>query len=86
MNWEAIGAVGEIVGAAAVVVSMVYLGKQIRNQNRESQVGAMHEISLGFRQSATALLDNGLTELFVKGLKGFDLLTEEEQVRLIIDS
>lgn len=33
MNWDAIGAVGEIVGALAVVISLVYLASQIRIQN-----------------------------------------------------
>ena len=35
MNWEAIGAVGELIGAAAVVVTLLYLVKQIK-QNTES--------------------------------------------------
>ncbi len=35
MNWEAVGAIGEIIGAAAVVVTLVYLVKQIK-QNTES--------------------------------------------------
>ncbi len=48
MNWDAIGAVGEIVGALAVVVSLVYLAIQVRRQNRESSMLAMHEISQAF--------------------------------------
>ncbi len=35
MNWEAIGAIGELSGAAAVVVTLLYLVKQIK-QNTES--------------------------------------------------
>jgi hypothetical protein len=34
MNWEAIGAVGEIVGAIAVVVTVGYLAFQIRQNTR----------------------------------------------------
>ncbi len=30
MNWEAIGAIGEILGAAAVVATLLYLAKQTR--------------------------------------------------------
>jgi hypothetical protein len=30
MNWESIGAISELVGAAAVVVSLLYLAKQIK--------------------------------------------------------
>jgi len=35
MNWEAISAVGEIVAATAVVVSLIYLAAQIRYNTRE---------------------------------------------------
>ena len=34
MNWEAIGAIGEIAGAIAVVASLLYLATQIRMSNR----------------------------------------------------
>lgn len=33
LNWDAIGAVGEIIGAIAVVVSLVYLAVQIRTSS-----------------------------------------------------
>ena len=33
MNWDAIGAVGEVVGAVAVVASLVYLARQIRQNS-----------------------------------------------------
>jgi hypothetical protein len=35
MNWDAIGAVGEIVGALAVFLTLVYLAGQI-NQNTKA--------------------------------------------------
>jgi len=43
MNWEAISTIAEIVGAAAVVVSLIYLATQIRQNNRqvEEQVRAL---------------------------------------------
>ncbi|MEN8185392.1 MAG: DUF6082 family protein, partial [Myxococcota bacterium] len=37
MNWDAIGAIGEVVGALAVVISLVYLGYQVREGARASQ-------------------------------------------------
>jgi len=51
MNWEAFGAIGEIIGAAAVVGSLVYLAVQIQSQNRESRMSSMHDISAGYRNS-----------------------------------
>ena len=41
MNWEAIGAVGEIIGASAVVISIVYLSVQIRQNSRVSKAVAI---------------------------------------------
>lgn len=37
MNWDAIGAIGEIVGALAVVVSIVYLSIQIRSNTQATK-------------------------------------------------
>ena len=51
MNWEAIGAIGEIVGALAVVLTLVYLAYQVRyaktatvDQNRLTRSTAIREI------------------------------------------
>ena len=35
MSWEAVGTLAEVVGAAAVVVSLVYLAMQIRQNTRQ---------------------------------------------------
>jgi hypothetical protein len=37
MNWAAIGAIGEIVGAVAVVVTLAYLAIQVRQNTRMMQ-------------------------------------------------
>jgi len=37
MNWEMISAVGQMLGAVGVIISIIYLAAQIRNQNEESQ-------------------------------------------------
>ena len=37
VNWDAIGAVGEILGAAAVLVTLVYLARQIRQNTRSTR-------------------------------------------------
>jgi hypothetical protein len=40
VNWDMISAIGEITGALAVVVSLVYLGRQIAFSNRLAQAEA----------------------------------------------
>jgi hypothetical protein len=47
MNWEAIAAVGELIGALAVVVSIVYLSVQIRhNTGHLEQQTRNHELTV----------------------------------------
>jgi hypothetical protein len=41
MNWSAVGAIAEGLGAIAVVVSLVYLASQVRQSNAQAQ-GAAH--------------------------------------------
>ncbi len=35
INWDAIGAIGEVVGAGAVVITLVYLALQVRENSRQ---------------------------------------------------
>ena len=43
MNWDAIGAVGEILGALGVIVTLVYLSAQIRQSTRSSQANRLSQ-------------------------------------------
>jgi flagellar biogenesis protein FliO len=36
MNWEMISAVGQMLGAIGVIISIIYLAVQIRNQTRKA--------------------------------------------------
>ncbi len=47
MDWQAIGAVGEVLGAAAVVASLVYLARQVRSSAAVIRATAYMEIALG---------------------------------------
>jgi len=50
MNWEAIGAVGELIGSLAVVLTIAYLAVQIRQSGKAS-------ISVSTNQSRSAVTD-----------------------------
>ena len=81
MNWDAIGAVGEIVGAAAVVLSLAYLAIQIRLQNRESQVTAVTHLTEQWNSATLAVAQYGeLAKIWTAGLRG-DALPENERAR-----
>jgi hypothetical protein len=78
INWEALGAVGEVVGAIAVVVTLLYLTVQLRQNTRTVE----HSIQRGVHEDAAEwmykLVENPeLTELYRSGLRGDDLSSND---------
>ena len=41
MNWDAIGAIGEIIGAIAVVATLGYLAVQIRQNSTQARLSSV---------------------------------------------
>ena len=72
MNWEAIGAIGAIVGAAGVVVTLLYLAVQVRlsRQATDSNTQVNRAASAALSQDANSELnkllatDASLSKLF----------------------
>ena len=50
MNWEAIGAVGEILGALLVGVTLIYLAVQLRQNTRATRAATLQEIQRDLRR------------------------------------
>jgi hypothetical protein len=71
MNWEAFGATGEWAGATAVVITLIYLARQIRQQNKIAKFDAYQSIMDGFRNLTLTQGTNAeLNTLMAKGSKG----------------
>ena len=82
MNWEAISAISEIVGAVAVVLSLIYLAIQIRSSTRATRA----TVHLGLHESdahwgALFISDPSLAELFDRGCAGDSKLSTADQRR-----
>jgi len=68
MNWDAVGAVGEIVGALAVFLTLAYLAIQIRQNTRAVQSSAIDSSINRISAMRQSLSEN--TELATLYLKG----------------
>lgn len=84
MNWDAIGAVGEIVGALAVVASLAYLAIQIRNQNIEAKAATMQQVLESNAAAISQLQDPELAAIWLKGIDDFHSLPDVERLRFVI--
>lgn len=78
MNWEAIGAVSELIGAAAVLASLLYLANQIRQSTEVARSVARQGIAETAIAEASSVVDHGdLAELMYRELSGGELEAHE---------
>lgn len=84
MSWEAAGAIGEIIGAAAVVVSLIYLATQIRTQNREARAASVHQVLHEYSEAISRLHEPEMAEIWVRAHEDFASLSPSQRLRFVI--
>ena len=80
MNWEAISAVSEIVGAIAVVISLIYVATQIHQNTRMMRSAAKQSLTETTQNLIYKAID--YSEEWVKLMTGDDPSTAEEDARM----
>ena len=82
LNLEAIYFISQTVAAVAVIGSLFHLSAQLREQNRESRHKAIQDMTANFAnwQLATTI-HHDCAQLWLKGLRDFEALENEERVR-----
>jgi hypothetical protein len=78
VNWEAISAIGQIVGALAVVVSLIYLAREIRSNARSARLLSLDSVN---RWLGELVEHPHLGELYYRGIHDFESLESGDLVR-----
>jgi hypothetical protein len=78
MNWDAVGALAELVGAGAVVLTLIYLSVQLRQNTQavrnESERGILEDANTWMYK----IIENPeLAELYRKGMRGEELSSND---------
>ena len=89
MNWDAISAISEMTGALAVVISLVYLASQIRQNTRQMEQSERTAMAASVSTSATSYRENrqhiytnpDVARIFIKGTTNPEDLDEIERYR-----
>jgi hypothetical protein len=84
MNWEALGAIGEIVGAIAVVLTLGYLALQIRQNTNAVIPSTKQSLFDNWSALSNRMLEHpsvSLPQLMLKARTQFSGLDEEEALR-----
>jgi hypothetical protein len=82
MNWSAVGAIAELLGAAAVVVSLLYLAAQVRASTGQARRDAGRDLAARVSDiSLTVAANPELGALLVRGGADPDRLEPGDQAR-----
>ena len=85
MNWEAIGAVGEVLGALGVIVTLGYLAVQIRHNTRSvrsATAQSAFEVIVGMNSVIGS--DRAVAELVFAGVVGTEELDAIDRTRFTL--
>ena len=82
MNWEAIGAITGLVGIGLVIVSLMYVGIQIRQSNKESRSQSRQSLVSTFGLLSWELATHPeLLVIVAKGIDNWSSLSDLDKTR-----
>jgi len=82
LNWDMINATAQALGAVGVIVSLIYLAAQIRNQNKESRRAAMNVLTTHWSDLNRTLVENPeMAVLWLRALRSFQELDGPSKLR-----
>ena len=84
MNWDAIGALGEILGAMAVIGSLLFVGVQIRSNTRASQIATTHNLTdIFLTVTAKISEDPEMARIWAQQSRDISVLSASDLQRLV---
>ena len=82
VNWEAAGAVGELLGASLIVATLLFLGRQIRQQSKADKAATTASWLADYNDMVLEILrDPDVASLIRQGLTDFEQLNSNDQMR-----
>ncbi len=84
MNWEAVSAIGEVAGAAGVIITLGYLSIQIRQNTKASRITAVQTATENSSRFSELLVsDPDVSHAFWQGLRDPEALSPAELRRFV---
>ena len=81
LDWEAVGAIGEVVGSLVVLISLIILVVQVRGARTDLSTQITREIKRHNNEAFHQLIQRpDLIELHIRGQSEFDSLSDAEKV------
>jgi hypothetical protein len=80
MTWEAIGALGELLGGLVVLVSLVFLAIQVRRHTQALQVSSSEDSNRAFGAYTALFTQPGIARIYRVGLASPEELDQDELI------
>ena len=85
MNWSAIGAAGEVLGAVAVVLSLVYVAAQVRQNTKALRGAATANAIASLRDWNKELISNvAVARVWGRGVENMNDLDDDGRAQFIV--
>ena len=82
MNWDAIASIADAVAALAVIITLVYLAVQVKEQNKQSKLTAVRELARDWANGLGELSRNDdLFDLYMRAIQGYENLSGADRVK-----
>ena len=82
MNWEALGATAELLGALGVIATLGYLAVQIRQNTAVVRTSSFQELMKGMSNFTGSISQNPeVADIFLRGMANYEDLSEIEKIR-----
>ena len=89
MNWDAVTAIAEVIGLAAVIISLLYVGYQVRQNTIQLRQDNLREIVRGTLDTNWHYhRDSEAFDVFQRGVQSFENLAPKEKAlfhSLVVD-
>ena len=82
MNWDAVGAVSEMIGAVGVIITLIYLAVQIRHNTRAVRLDTSHNIMEEIRDMYSLMAEHDdLADLIHRAATDYESVEGKDKVR-----
>ena len=80
MTWDAIAAVGELLGAVGVIASLVYVARQVRSSGYQARQAAIQSVVNKMNDVWNVMASGGTADLWTRGSRGLIHLDGESEI------
>jgi hypothetical protein len=82
MNWQAVGAIGEMIGGTGVIVTLLYLAVQVRHNTAEMRAAASESVAENLREWLLPMIrDPEISRIFRTGVEGWEHFGPDQKAR-----